>query len=141
MVPVFWAQALLGGVIIGIATLLLMFALGRIAGIAGIISNLLPPVATDWQWRLLFLLGLIAGPWVVAPLIGHDPIGLPAANLPKLALAGLLVGIGTTLSHGCTSGHALCGVSRLSLRSLAATVTFMLAGGIVLFLVRHVAGW
>ncbi len=141
MVPVFWAQALAGGVCIGGAALLLMFFSGRVAGIAGIINNLLPPVAADWQWRALFVIGLIAGPWLVAPLLGHNPIGLPAVNLPELAVAGLLVGYGTTISHGCTSSHGVCGLSMLSLRSLVATCTFVAAGVVSMFVVHHLLGW
>ncbi len=141
MVALLWARAVVGGVCIGAAALLLMFFCGRIAGIAGIMNKLLPPVSRDWPWRALFVVGLILGPWVVAPLLGRVPIAAPAVNLPLLAIAGLLVGYGTTISHGCTSSHAVCGLSRLSLRSFVASLTFVVMGVVSMFVVHHLLGW
>jgi uncharacterized membrane protein YedE/YeeE len=140
MFPVIWLQALLGGALIGAASVLLMLGLGRIAGISGIVMGLLPPAAPDWRWRLCFIAGLLAGPAVVGLMLGRDPVGLPVASLPVLVAAGLLVGLGTGLGSGCTSGHGVCGLARLSPRSMAATGVFMLAGGVTVFVVRHLVG-
>jgi len=137
MMLAIWLQALLGGALIGTAAVLLMFGLGRIAGISGIVGGLLPPPAPDRGWRLWFLVGLLAGPALVGLILGRDPVGLPAAGLPVLIAAGLLVGLGTGLGSGCTSGHGVCGLARFSPRSLAATIVFMLAGGAMTTLVRH----
>ncbi len=137
MLPAIWPQALLGGALIGGAAVLLMLGLGRIAGITGIVGGLLPPGAPDRLWRWLFLAGLLAGPVLAGAFLGRDPVGLPGAGLPVLALAGLLVGFGTGIGNGCTSGHGVCGLARLSPRSIAATAVFMLAGGATVFLVRH----
>ncbi len=139
MFPVLWLQALLGGALIGGAAVLLMLGLGRIAGISGIVGGLLPPAA-DWRWRACFIAGLLAGPAVVGFALGREPIGMPAAGLPVLVAAGLLVGFGTGLGSGCTSGHGVCGLARLSPRSIAATAVFMLAGGATVFVVRHLVG-
>lgn len=140
MFPVIWLQALLGGALVGAAAVLLMLGLGRIAGISGIVANLLPPVAPDSRWRAFFVAGLLAGPALVGLVLGRDPVGVPAAGLPVLIVAGLLVGLGTGLGSGCTSGHGVCGIARLSPRSIAATCVFMLAGGMVVFITRHVVG-
>lgn len=128
----------LGGTIIGLAAVTLMALNGRIAGISGILSGLLPPSSgSDAGWRLAFLLGLVAGPLLVALALGRDMIGAPVASLPVLAIAGLLVGIGTTMGSGCTSGHGVCGIARLSPRSLVATATFILAGMVTVLVTRH----
>ncbi len=140
MIPAIWLQALLGGALIGTAAVLLMFGLGRIAGISGIVGGLLPPSVPDRGWRLWFLGGLLAGPALVGLILGRDPVGLPTVGLPVLIAAGLLVGLGTGLGGGCTSGHGVCGLARLSPRSLAATIVFMLAGGAMTTLVRHWGG-
>ena len=130
----------LGGVIIGLAAVTLMALNGRVAGISGIFSGLLPPSSTsDAGWRLAFLAGLVAGPIFVTLAIGRETIGAPVASLPVLAIAGLLVGVGTTLGGGCTSGHGVCGIARLSPRSLAATATFILLGMVTVFVTRHLA--
>ena len=127
MVQVF--PALAGGVLIGIAALLLYAGIGRIAGISGITFRLLDPTGTGW--RLPFIAGLVGGAWIA--LTSGAP--LPAAPMPGdlhgtvlLALSGLIVGFGTRLGNGCTSGHGICGLSRLSLRSLVAVVVFMGVG-------------
>lgn len=130
-------QSLLGGVLIGAAAAGLLLVNGRIAGISGILAEATSPKASGWQWA--FLAGL-AATGVVAALSGRGaPAGLDAQSLPVLAAAGLLVGIGTRLSNGCTSGHGVCGLGALSPRSLVATVTFMSVAAAVVFVVRHVA--
>lgn len=128
----------LGGVIIGLAAVTLMALNGRVAGISGIFSGLLPPSsASDAGWRLAFLIGLVAGPLLVTLAIGRETIGAPVASPPVLIVAGLLVGVGTTLGGGCTSGHGVCGIARLSPRSLAATATFILLGMVTVLVTRH----
>jgi uncharacterized membrane protein YedE/YeeE len=130
-----WA-ALAGGVLIGLAATLLVLFNGRIAGISGVLGGLLEPVRRDVAWRAAFVLGLVAAPlaWRLAatwPRLQVD------ASMPVLVVAGLLVGVGTRYGAGCTSGHGVCGLSRGSLRSLAATATFMAAGFVTVFVVRH----
>jgi len=120
---------------IGVAATLMLALLGRIAGISGILAGLLPP-GSDWAWRLAFLIGLPLGAAVVG-YIRPGTIGAPVVGLPLLALAGLAVGLGTGLSGGCTSGHGVCGMARLSPRSILATLVFMLVAGLTVFLRRH----
>lgn len=129
-------SALGGGMLIGLAAALLLLFNGRIAGISGIVGGLLRPAKGDIAWRLAFLLGLLAAPLVYS-LIAVLPAVRVEAGSATLIAAGLLVGIGTRYGSGCTSGHGVCGVSRLSPRSLAATGAFMLAGFVTVFLVRH----
>jgi uncharacterized membrane protein YedE/YeeE len=128
--------SLAGGVLIGLAAALLFLLNGRIAGISGILGGLFRPAGGDIAWRISFLLGL-----VLAPAIYRMLYPLPAvqveADIPLLISAGLLVGIGTRYGSGCTSGHGVCGLSRLSPRSLAATIAFMLAGFATVLVVRH----
>ena len=133
-------SALIGGLLIGAAAVLLWFMNGRIAGISGIIGNLAQAKADDRGWRMAFLAGLVAAPLLYSLTIGGIPsVGVTAS--PALLIAGgLLVGFGTRLGGGCTSGHGVCGVARLSMRSLAATATFMAGGIVTVFLLRHVAG-
>ncbi len=126
-----------GGMLIGLAAALLLLFNGRIAGISGIVGGLLRPAQGDVAWRLAFLLGLLAAPLVYG-LVAVLPAVRVEAGSATLIAAGLLVGIGTRYGSGCTSGHGVCGVSRLSPRSLAATAAFMLAGFLTVFLVRHV---
>ena len=129
--------ALAGGALIGLAAVLLVLFNGRIAGISGIVAALLPPRLRGGAWRLAFVLGLLAAPWLYQWFAPLPAAGSPAAS-PLLVLAGLLVGCGTRLGSGCTSGHGVCGLSRLSLRSLAATQVFMATGFATVFVVRHV---
>lgn len=134
-----WLLALIGGALIGVSAVMLMTLLGRIAGVSGIVAGLLPPAAArDWAWRIAFIVGLICGPLVVMAFSGASPIGPPAVSMPMLIVAGLAVGAGTALGGGCTSGHGICGVSRLSPRSLTAVAVFMAAGIVTVFLIRHV---
>lgn len=132
-------SALLGGLLIGLASAMVVLLNGRIAGISGILGGLLRPTKGDLSWRIAFLLGLIVAPLVfsvVAPL----PDVQVDADMTALIVAGLLVGIGTRYGSGCTSGHGVCGLSRLSPRSLVATLAFMLAGFVTVFIVRHMFG-
>ena len=137
-------SALIGGAFIGASALLLLLATGRIAGIRGILGNLLGGEAEERPWRLAFVAGLLLGPFVVA--FAGAPFGamLPEirieAGWPVILAGGLLVGFGTRLGGGCTSGHGICGLARLSPRSLAATGLFMAAGFAVVFVVRHLLG-
>jgi len=133
-----WFLALIGGALIGVSAVMLMALLGRIAGVSGIVAGLLPPAAArDWAWRIAFIAGLICGPLVVMAFSGASPIGAPAVSMPMLLVAGLAVGAGTALGGGCTSGHGICGISRLSPRSLTAVAVFVAAGIVTVFLVRH----
>jgi uncharacterized membrane protein YedE/YeeE len=130
-------QSLIGGVLIGAASAGLLLVNGRIAGISGILGNATALRPGLWRWA--FLAGLI-GVGVAAGLLGRTaPLALAAADFRLLALAGLLVGVGTQIGSGCTSGHGVSGLSNLSLRSLAATATFMAVAAAVVFFTRHVA--
>lgn len=134
-----------GGVLIGLSAVMVMALFGRIAGIAGITQGALGGVvplsgaAKDRDWRWAFLLGLLAAPVAILMAGGAVTQSVPS-SLPAMASAGLLVGIGTALGSGCTSGHGVCGLARLSGRSLSAVVTFMTAGFLTVFLLRHVIG-
>ncbi len=132
-------EAACGGVLIGVAASALLVLDGRIAGISGIIGGLLPPRRADATWRALFAAGLLAGGLCVATLIPDAFRGLASTPYAMLVAAGLLVGFGASVGNGCTSGHGVCGVSRLSPRSIVATLTFMLSGAVTVFVVRHVA--
>ncbi len=131
--------SLAGGVLIGLAAALFVLLNGRIAGISGILGGLLKPVQGDVSWRVAFLLGLLASPFVYA-LFASVPAPRIDAGWGALGLAGVLVGAGTRYGSGCTSGHGVCGLSRLSPRSLAATAAFMGAGFITVFVIRHLLG-
>jgi uncharacterized protein len=132
--------ALAGGVLIGLSALLLMLTLGRIAGISGIVGGLFGAGSSEIGWRLAFVVGLMAGP-IAATLFGAPLPGIGiVASVPVILVAGLLVGFGSRLGNGCTSGHGVCGLARLSPRSLAATLTFMTVGAAVVFVARHVLG-
>ena len=132
--------ALAGGILIGLAATVLITCNGRIAGISGIVGSLLAQRAEgETAWRLAFVLGLILAP-VFYRIVATLPVSHIEAGWTELIVAGLLVGYGSRRGSGCTSGHGVCGLSRLSPRSLAATATFMVAGFITVFLVRHVVG-
>ncbi len=131
-------SALLGGGLIGLAAAILLLLNGRVAGVSGIVGDLLRPAGNDLAWRIAFVAGLIAGP-IAYQLATGDWLSVTIdANTPSLIVAGLLVGFGTSLGSGCTSGHGVCGIARLSLRSMTATVVFMLAAMITVYAVRHV---
>jgi uncharacterized membrane protein YedE/YeeE len=133
-----YVLALIGGCLIGISAVMLMAFSGRIAGISGIVAGLLPPnPAKDRTWRIAFILGLLLAPTVLALATGNNRIGPPTIGPALLIAAGLLVGVGTALSSGCTSGHGICGVSRLSPRSITAVVVFIATAMIAVFIARH----
>jgi uncharacterized protein len=130
----------LGGLLIGMASVLMMLGLGRIAGVSGVFDALLTlRVDRDFVWRAVFIAGLLAGAFLAAIVGLYDPasVAFPAKGLAAI-VSGLIVGAGTALGGGCTSGHGICGLSRLSRRSFAATVVFMLVAGIVVFVTRHI---
>ena len=144
MIEIAWSNftpwsALAGGILVGIAAASFLLLNGRIAGISGILGGLLSPAKGDIAWRVAFLAGLIGAPavWVLATEL--PPIEIEA-GYPALIVAGLLVGIGTRYGSGCTSGHGVCGLSRLSLRSLAVTMSFMAAGFVTVYVIRHLVG-
>ena len=128
-----------GGVLIGLSAVLLMAVNGRIAGMTGIIAGIIPPFSTDWPWRIAFLLGAILAPVAYLALGGAIDYAVPV-SLPLLAFGGLVVGVGVYYGAGCTSGHGVCGMARLSPRSIAATLTFMIFTGLTVYFIRHVAG-
>lgn len=128
-----------GGVLIGVAVAILLFFNGRIAGISGILGGLFNFKKHDTAWRLAFLLGLVFSVCVWSLVADLPPIQVDA-SLGTIFVAGVLVGVGTSYASGCTSGHGVCGLSRISLRSLAATLIFMATGMVTVFVVRHVLG-
>ena len=130
-------SALLGGGLIGLASLWLMAANGQIAGISGITGTLIGPKSADRSWRLAFVAGLVTAPLLYGLSGNAIEVTVPAST-PALIGAGLLVGIGTQLGSGCTSGHGVCGISRASSRGIVATATFMASGAVVVFVIRHV---
>ncbi len=133
-------SAAIGGALIGLSAVLLMLLNGRIAGVTGIFAGLIDPLGTDRLWRAAFIAGLIAAP-LSAALIGYTiPIPQMPTSLVTVVAAGLLVGFGTRLSNGCTSGHGICGIARLSPRSITATAVFMGAAIVVVALTHHVFG-
>jgi len=134
-----WLFALIGGLLIGLSSLFMLALLGRIAGISGILAGCLKPEA-DGLWRYLFVAGLICGPLVYRGLTGSDAPLPSEAGWLITVVAGLLVGFGTRLGGGCTSGHGVCGIGRLSVRSMAATATFMALGFITVYIARHLLG-
>ena len=130
-----WA-ALAGGVLLGLASALFVLLNGRILGISGIVGGLLRPRAGDIGWRLAFLLGMLVAPGLYWLVVGPTQPRIDA-NWGMVVIAGLLVGVGTRYGSGCTSGHGVCGLSRMSPRSLVATLAFMGAGFVTVFLIRH----
>jgi uncharacterized protein len=139
MTSAYWT-ALAGGGLIGLAATILWVAIGRVAGVSGVWGEIMAPNTRDRSWRLAFVVGMIAA-GVVAAIIEPTAITRSPAPLHVVAIAGLLVGFGTRLGSGCTSGHGVCGLSRFSRRSLIAVMTFMLTGGITVAIVRALGGW
>ena len=133
-----WAS-LAGGALLGIAAAMLIFFNGRIAGISGIVGGLVKPHLHDVSWRIAFIVGLIIAPLLWQIFSALPPIQISASNT-LLVVSGLLVGIGTRFGAGCTSGHGVCGISRLSTRSIIATLCFMFAGFVTVYVVRHILG-
>lgn len=131
----------LGGVLIGTASVLLMLFLGRVMGATGILAGVFNPASRDdFYWRAAVLAGMITGPLVYFVLMGAMPDIQVPVSTPMLLIGGFIVGIGVTFGSGCTSGHGVCGIARLSPRSIAATVTFMAATAVTVFVIRHVIG-
>lgn len=144
MIDIAWSQftpgaALTGGLLIGLAAASFLLLNGRIAGISGILGGLLVPARRDILWRVAFLAGLVGTPSLWLLFAELPPIQIDA-GYPALIVAGLLVGIGTRYGSGCTSGHGVCGLSRLSPRSLVATLSFMATGFLTVFVIRHLMG-
>ena len=132
--------SVIGGVVIGLAAALLVLVNGQVAGISGIVGGMLRPRDGEFGWRLAFTAGLLLSPLAYAMAASRPPITIDA-GYPVLIVAGLLVGVGTRYAGGCTSGHGVCGLSRLSPRSLVATLAFMGAGFATVYVVRHVIGF
>ena len=134
-----WAS-LSGGILLGLAAAFFILVNGRVLGISGILGGLLPPKAGDAGWRIAFLLGMLAAPLTYGLLAPAGFVQAPRidADFATIVVAGLLVGLGTRYGSGCTSGHGVCGLSRLSPRSLVATLAFMGAGFAMVFVVRHI---
>jgi len=133
-------SAVAGGALIGLSAAVLWVANGRIAGISGIVGGMLAPLDADFTWRAAFIAGLIAAPLLYRFAGGSLPDLNSTAQIAVVGAAGLLVGFGTRLGSGCTSGHGVCGVARLSPRSFAATAVFLLTAAATVFLTRHVVG-
>jgi len=134
-----YLASLSGGLLIGTAAAMFVLLNGRIAGISGILGGLLQADKGDKLWRMMFLLGLVAAPFVYRISSDLPPVTIEAGTA-QLIIAGLLVGLGTSFASGCTSGHGVCGISRGSIRSIAATLTFMMAGFVTVYLTRHLLG-
>jgi uncharacterized membrane protein YedE/YeeE len=131
--------ALVGGSLIGLSAVMLMALHGRIAGMTAILGGLIPPFATDWSWRAAFLAGSVLAPFAFVAAGFVVPFAVPVSTAMLIA-GGVVVGIGVTYGSGCTSGHGVCGMARLSPRSIAATLVFMAATFATVFVVRHVLG-
>ena len=133
-----WLVALGGGVLIGLSATLLLWLNGRVAGISGILNGVIFRKPDDVVWRVMFLLGLVAAAGLYMAMVPGAPLPRTDFSRAGLAVAGLLVGFGTRMGNGCTSGHGVCGLGRLSIRSIAAVVTFMSTAIATTFVVRHV---
>lgn len=133
-------SAMAGGALIGVSAAMLWIANGRIAGISGIVGGLLAPLNADFAWRAAFIVGVLAAPVLYRASGGAVPDLATPVSLAVVLAAGVLVGIGTRLGGGCTSGHGVCGLARLSPRSLAATGVFMIAAAVTVYVVRHIVG-
>ncbi|MGH1329665.1 MAG: YeeE/YedE family protein [Paracoccaceae bacterium] len=133
--------ALLGGGLIGLASALLMIFQGRIFGATGILAGVITPASSsDWAWRAILLAGMISAPLAYAAVMGgFAPLDVPVSRA-SLMVGGVIVGIGVTLGSGCTSGHGVCGMARLSPRSIVATASFMTTTAITVYVIRHVIG-
>ncbi|EGQ9630819.1 YeeE/YedE family protein [Vibrio cholerae] len=130
-------DSLIGGMLLGISATLMLLMNGKIAGISGILTGLLTPKSRDFAWRLLFVVGMVCGGVIGARLLGHHvPTDFGVSGV-VLAAAGLLVGVGTRLANGCTSGHGICGIGRLSKRSIVATCVFMVVAAVTVFVRLH----
>ena len=130
--------SLLGGILIGLSALLVMFLFGRVAGISGISASALKQPLAESAWRVSFIIGLILAPLLIQVITNTEVEQTVSSNRVLMVVGGLLVGVGTVLGSGCTSGHGVCGLARLSARSLVAVVTFMFSAAITVWVVRHV---
>jgi uncharacterized membrane protein YedE/YeeE len=135
-----WIHALLGGALIGLAVSIMLVMSGRVTGVSGIVGGLLAPLKNDWQWRTSFVAGLLLGGFALQILRPESFTVIPDMPLVQISLAGFLVGFGTLLGNGCTSGHGVCGISRFSVRSLVATGTFIAAAIVIVALMRWLRG-
>lgn len=132
-----WLPALAGGVLIGLSATLLLWLNGRVAGVSGILNGVVFPKAGDAAWRVAFLVGLVVAAGLYMAFVPSAPLPRTDFSRVGLIVAGLLVGFGTRMGNGCTSGHGVCGLGRLSMRSLAAVATFMATAIATTFVVRH----
>ncbi|EJG0631676.1 YeeE/YedE family protein [Vibrio parahaemolyticus] len=130
-------ESLFGGILLGISATILLLVNGKIAGISGIMNGIMSPKKGDYSWRLLFAVGMIAGGLISVLMLGVAAPSTANLSLGMVIAAGLLVGIGTRLGNGCTSGHGICGMSRLSKRSIVATCVFMAVAGLTVFVRLH----
>lgn len=134
-------QSLGGGALIGLAAVILMATMGRVMGATGILAGVIQPAGfSDWSWRVAVLLGMISGPVAVMVVTGAMPAVQVPVSTTMLVIGGFIVGLGVTFGAGCTSGHGVCGMARLSPRSIVATLTFMLTTAITVYVVRHILG-
>lgn len=135
-------ESLAGGILIGVSALILMAAFGQIAGISGIVGRLLPPwkASNDLYWRVAFIAGLVFSSLILEFFTHISVVQTVSENKVVMISAGLIVGVGTGIGNGCTSGHGVCGISRLSPRSIIATIVFMSFGIMTVFVIRHILG-
>lgn len=133
-------MSLFGGTLIGLSAVLLMAFHGRIAGMTGILMSLLPPVSSDWAWRAALIGGAVVAPMLILGLTNQAIDYSSPVPMPWIVIGGLIVGVGVYFGSGCTSGHGVCGMARLSLRSIAATAIFMSTAVATVFVIRHVLG-
>ncbi|HEY5957819.1 MAG TPA: YeeE/YedE family protein [Polyangiaceae bacterium] len=134
------AQSLAGGASIGLGASLLYWSIGRVAGISGILAGVIRPQRNEWGWRVAFLLGLLVAGTALSGVAATRQLEWRQPNWLVLAVAGICVGFGARLGGGCTSGHGVCGISRLRVRSVTATALFMATGAVTVFFARHLAG-
>jgi uncharacterized protein len=136
-----WTLSLVGGVFVGMAAIVLLLFNGRILGVSGIVGGLFYSSPGDRHWRISFLLGVLVSGLALSPLFPKLFLSSSTVSSSVLMLAGILVGFGTRLGSGCTSGHGVCGVARFSIRSIVATACFMASGIVTVYFLRHVLGW
>lgn len=137
MLDVIPLESLIGGILLGISATMLLLVNGKIAGISGILNGIMSPEKGDWSWRLLFALGMVAGGLISVLALGVAVPSTANLSVGMVLAAGFLVGIGTRLGNGCTSGHGICGIGRLSKRSIVATCVFMVVAGLTVFVRLH----
>lgn len=131
-------KPLTGGILIAVAVSIMLLMNGRVTGISGIVKGLLKPQKGDRSWRVAFFMGLVFGGMLISRIIPNVFENTSERSLPVIAFAGLLVGFGTAMANGCTSGHGVCGISRMSIRSMIATVTFIALGAVAVFIMERI---